>query len=512
MHINTLSSVKRLAANEVPCLLTFNCTLISELPHDHIPQNASFDVIAVVLEYIPPRKVPNKFSSTLSDMSELHITDDRFEDNHDTISSRTFVSMNNEVTISEVAMTTIKCAIEMKANEITSKKMDVTGSLKLVAHTKNAEKLLGTKASAERASFTTKLGTAFRTKKTEMILSPVETMLVDHERYIFSSYTSAPPIYLLVDQINKSLAVGKPRTGSAISIFDIYSFESFQFSYNILISPLSDMRVKLSNYANQEMYEESIHFYVRALAMNPKANNAQQYLRISLSSASRNDMLDACDACNLDANDSGLASYVAGQIDRSLSRKDVKWLQTITSMPILVKGVITAEDARLAVQNGAAGIIVSNHGANQLDYVASTIMALEEKKCDLKHPPGDEIYRSGTLSMFEVDGKKNKVYGQNLCYLAKKKHSEESYNLACSLTLPPYQRRAYELSNKEGKVGTPERPLSDLGLLSYRGYWIRVLLEILKKLQGNISIKVCVIGFTYTCPGLLEPILMGKHV
>ncbi|KAG8499284.1 hypothetical protein CXB51_005789 [Gossypium anomalum] len=42
-----------------------------------------------------------------------------------------------------------------------------------------------------------------------------------------------------------------------------------------------------------------------------------------------------------------------------------------------------------------------------------------KRKCDLKHPPGDEIYRSGTLSMFEVDGKKNKVYGQNLCYLAK---------------------------------------------------------------------------------------------
>lgn len=49
---------------------------------------------------------------------------------------------------------------------------------------------------------------------------------------------------------------------------------------------------------------------------------------------------------------------------------------------------------------------------------------------------------------------------------------------------------AYELSKKEGKVGTPERPLSDLGLLSYRGYWTRVLLEILKKQKGNISIKV----------------------
>ncbi|KAG7631227.1 FMN hydroxy acid dehydrogenase domain [Arabidopsis suecica] len=79
-----------------------------------------------------------------------------------------------------------------------------------------------------------------------------------------------------------------------------------------------------------------------------------------------------------EANDSGLASYVAGQIDRTLSWKDVQWLQTITKLPILVKGVLTGEDARIAIQAGAAGIIVSNHGARQLDYVPATISALEE--------------------------------------------------------------------------------------------------------------------------------------
>ncbi|THG06712.1 hypothetical protein TEA_029495 [Camellia sinensis var. sinensis] len=77
-------------------------------------------------------------------------------------------------------------------------------------------------------------------------------------------------------------------------------------------------------------------------------------------------------------NDSGLARHLAEQANQSLNWKDVKWLQTITHLPILLKGVLTADDASLAVLAGAAGIIVSNHGARQLDYVPATIMALEE--------------------------------------------------------------------------------------------------------------------------------------
>jgi len=78
------------------------------------------------------------------------------------------------------------------------------------------------------------------------------------------------------------------------------------------------------------------------------------------------------------AGGSALEQYAVELIDPSLTWRDVEWLKTITRLPIVVKGVMTAEDARLAVAHKVAGVLVSNHGARQLDGVTSTIEALPE--------------------------------------------------------------------------------------------------------------------------------------
>ncbi|HEY2326834.1 MAG TPA: alpha-hydroxy acid oxidase [Gaiellaceae bacterium] len=62
----------------------------------------------------------------------------------------------------------------------------------------------------------------------------------------------------------------------------------------------------------------------------------------------------------------------------SVTWRDVEQFSSWAGLPVLVKGVLTAEDARLACEHGAAGIVVSNHGGRQLDGVAATIDALPE--------------------------------------------------------------------------------------------------------------------------------------
>ncbi|MEP6764565.1 MAG: alpha-hydroxy acid oxidase [Gemmatimonadaceae bacterium] len=79
-----------------------------------------------------------------------------------------------------------------------------------------------------------------------------------------------------------------------------------------------------------------------------------------------------------EATTSSLATYVASQWDASISWKDLAWLQSITTLPILVKGVVRADDAVMALESGAAGVIVSNHGGRQLDASVTTVGALPE--------------------------------------------------------------------------------------------------------------------------------------
>ncbi|NWW71205.1 HAOX1 oxidase, partial [Climacteris rufus] len=73
---------------------------------------------------------------------------------------------------------------------------------------------------------------------------------------------------------------------------------------------------------------------------------------------------------------SGLAVYVAEAIDASVNWEDIKWLRGLTSLPIVVKGILRADDAKEAVKIGVNGILVSNHGARQLDGVPATAVFL----------------------------------------------------------------------------------------------------------------------------------------
>ncbi len=71
-----------------------------------------------------------------------------------------------------------------------------------------------------------------------------------------------------------------------------------------------------------------------------------------------------------------LAAYVEEQLDPSLTWEDLRWLVDETDLPVIVKGIVHPEDARLAVDHGAAGVVVSNHGGRQLDAGVATVDAL----------------------------------------------------------------------------------------------------------------------------------------
>ena len=65
-------------------------------------------------------------------------------------------------------------------------------------------------------------------------------------------------------------------------------------------------------------------------------------------------------------------------VDDTLTWRDLEWLRAVCDLPLVVKGILTAEDALLAVEHGAAAVVVSNHGGRQLDGVPPTLDVLPE--------------------------------------------------------------------------------------------------------------------------------------
>lgn len=74
----------------------------------------------------------------------------------------------------------------------------------------------------------------------------------------------------------------------------------------------------------------------------------------------------------------GASRAISSFISPSLSWKDLKWLRSLTDLPLVLKGVQTAEDAILAAEHGCNGIVLSNHGGRQLDYARAAIEILPE--------------------------------------------------------------------------------------------------------------------------------------
>ena len=105
------------------------------------------------------------------------------------------------------------------------------------------------------------------------------------------------------------------------------------------------------------------------------ANFSSEYLQSSLSKVQEKEGKAAVG--------SALFRYTQRLILSSLTWKDIQWLQNISPLPIVLKGVLTAEDAKMAAMHCVDGILVSNHGARQLDGVPATVSCSSSWSCDV---------------------------------------------------------------------------------------------------------------------------------
>jgi 4-hydroxymandelate oxidase len=76
--------------------------------------------------------------------------------------------------------------------------------------------------------------------------------------------------------------------------------------------------------------------------------------------------------------ESGLFAYFLEQLNPALTWSDLEWLQSLSPLPLVVKGILRGDDAIRAVEHGAKAVMVSNHGGRQLDGAIASIDALSE--------------------------------------------------------------------------------------------------------------------------------------
>lgn len=84
-----------------------------------------------------------------------------------------------------------------------------------------------------------------------------------------------------------------------------------------------------------------------------------------------------------DRKGGGLTRMMGSYIDQSMTWDDLPWIRRHTDLPIILKGITTAADAKLAMKHGADGILLSNHGGRNLDFAPPSILVLLEmhKQC-----------------------------------------------------------------------------------------------------------------------------------
>ena len=166
--------------------------------------------------------------------------------------------------------------------------------------------------------------------------------------------------------------------------------------------------------------------------------------------------------------------------------------------------------------------------------VNKTELKRHSRKCTVRNPPGNEIYRDKDIAFFEINGCFEKIYCENLSFLSRMflDHKNLDYtiecffyyvlcevkddgfhfagyfskdrarlenqtnNLSCILVLPKFQKSgfgklliemSYALSVIEEKPGSPERPLSDLGHKIYVQFWTRRVVKTLIELEEDLE-------------------------